>query len=134
MISQADAEQYIRLTCKQYGVHIPVYFCMRLTQSKRTMGFYRFHKRNAFAPRDIRLSHETLASFPLLHHVLMHEICHYLDNKERGKMVGNGRRLNCHGPNFKKWCRKVGIVPTTFVPKNLMPTKEQSAAIRQKIS
>ncbi len=98
------------------------------------MGLYHFNKRFAFDAKKITLSYEILASFELFKQVLLHEIAHYLDHKERGKLVSETGRMNTHGANFNKWCRKLGIATGPFVPRRLVPTEEQKLAIRKQFS
>jgi predicted SprT family Zn-dependent metalloprotease len=111
-ITRQEAEQYIRLTLRQYKLEsIPVEW----TNTKRRLGCYRVQA------KKIELSRQILSSFQLFREVFIHELAHALDITERINLFGtykkNGRN-DFHGENWKKWCLTLGIPARRFIPTN----------------
>lgn len=115
MISEQDAKLFIRLTLKQYKMdHLEVSFCPKLGVGRKAWGLFWFRS------KKIQLTPKVLHSYELFRHVFYHELAHALDDFERGGLVVNGR-VNAHGKNFNKWCKRLGIKKGRFIPKQLMP-------------
>lgn len=109
-----EIDLYIRMTLKQWGMlHIPVSIRPKLSK-KRAFGLYYFDKE-----KKIEIAQVALRSFSLFRYVLLHELAHALDHQERGSLIVNGR-VNAHGKNFRKWCKRLGIPTSRFVPKELI--------------
>lgn len=108
-----EIECYIRMTLKQWNMsHLPVVIKPKLKPSN-AKGLY-YHGKQ----RKIEIAHCALKSFAYFRHVLLHELAHALDHQERGSLLVRGR-LNAHGANFNKWCKKLGIPKGRFIPENL---------------
>ena len=101
----AEFEQYARMTLKQWGLSD---VSIKWSNMQRTLGWA------CPDTNEIALSTRLLQSFAFAKHVLLHEICHFLDYRERGTFIKNGRNSH-HGASFKKWCRKLGISTKTKV-------------------
>jgi predicted SprT family Zn-dependent metalloprotease len=111
-VTHQEAEQYIRLTLRQYKLEsIPVEW----TNTKRRLGCYRVQA------KKIELSRQILSRFSLFQEVFLHELAHALDITERTKFFGthkkNGRN-DFHGENWKKWCLTLRIPARRFIPTN----------------
>lgn len=134
MIAKADAEQYIRMTLKQWSVDgLPVAFHRQLGWSNPSLGEYRFFSWLSFSPKEILLAPDILYSFNLFRHVFLHELAHLLDHRERGTLIKNGRR-NGHGASFNRWCKKLNIQKGAYVPEELIPSPVEIIQVRQKFS
>lgn len=111
--TETEIHCYIRMTLKQYGMtHIPVTIKPKLKPC-RAAGLYYYGK-----DKRIELAHCALRSFACFRHVFLHELAHALDHAERGSLIVNGR-VDAHGKNFRKWCKKLGIQSGRFVPQHL---------------
>lgn len=113
MLTTKEVEQYIRLTLKQYKLDVKVEFSDSLFEKHGCFGgFY-------FLENRIELSTYILKSFTLFKYTLLHELCHKLDEKERGSIFTKTGRKNFHGANFNKWCKVLGIPKGRFTPEHL---------------
>lgn len=113
MLTTKEVEQYIRLTLKQYKLDVKVEFSDSLFLEYGFFGgFYTSANR-------IELDVCVLKSFALFKHTLLHELCHKLDEKERGSIFTKTGRKNFHGANFNKWCKVLGIPKGRFTPEHL---------------
>lgn len=106
---------YIRMTLKQHGMtHLPVSIKPKLKPC-RAMGLYFFGQN-----KKIEIAEDALKSFALFRQVFLHELAHALDENERGSLRLNSGRVNAHGKNFTKWCKKLGIPAGRFIPRHLL--------------
>jgi predicted SprT family Zn-dependent metalloprotease len=111
-ITRQEAEQYIRLTLRQYKLESML---VEWTNTKRRLGCYRI------AEKKIELSNQILKSFHLFSEVFLHELAHALDITERINLYGtykNKGRNDFHGKNWKKWCLTLCIPARRFIPTN----------------
>ncbi len=103
MLTTQDADQYIRLTLKQWKVNPSVKWNELSCEQQGALGLY------WPSLREIDLHPKILKSFETFRIVFLHELAHYMDYMERGEKVGK----DFHGVNFKKWCHKLGITGKT---------------------
>lgn len=130
-ITIKDAEQYIRLTLREHNADIKVSFDSRLGRAKRNWGEYHFKSSFDFSPKEIRLTDMILCSFDLFRHVFLHELAHYLDHRDRGCLRSKSGRMNGHGANFNRWCKKLGIQKGAYIPKKIFPDQKTLATMRE---
>lgn len=87
------------MTLRQHGLHD---FVLEWCEFKDRLGEYEH------GAKSVRLAPKLIKSFAVFNEVLLHEIAHALDYRERG--------TTDHGDNWKKWCRKVGCPARALIP------------------
>jgi predicted SprT family Zn-dependent metalloprotease len=106
MITQEEADCFIRLTLKQWNLSLP----FKWTNTQRRLGAY------DLTNRHIELSRQILNSFPLFKEVFLHELAHALDLKERNHLFHKNGRCSLHNRTWKKWCLTLGIPARRLIP------------------
>ena len=107
MIATAEIRQYVRLTLKQHGLHdVEAVFghCNDLW-----LGLACCDK------NVILINQNALSCFTVFREVILHEVAHFLDYRERGNK-GWRDEEESHGEGFKKWCKHLGIKARTHIP------------------
>lgn len=107
MLTTQEVDFYIRATLKQHGISNVKY---SFKDMHRTLGYYHVQA------NEIVLSLISLRSFALFHEVLLHEIAHALDAKEKGGTLRVNGRNDFHGKNWKKYCAQLKIPARRFIP------------------
>lgn len=106
MITQEEADCFIRLTLRQWNLSLP----FEWTNTKDRLGAYNITNRR------IELSRQILNSFPLFKEVFLHELAHALDLKERNHVFRKNGRCSFHNRTWRKWCLTLGIPARRFIP------------------
>ena len=106
MITQEEADCFIRLTLKEWNLSLP----FEWTNTQDRLGAYNITNRR------IELSRQILNSFPLFKEVFLHELAHALDLKERNHIFRKNGRCSFHNRTWRKWCLTLGIPARRFIP------------------
>lgn len=101
-----EIDQYIRMTLRQHKMEEVKFSFKNLT---RSLAY--FHN----LENEIVFSFRALSSFARFKEVLLHELSHAIDYKERGTFEKNGRN-DLHGKDFKRICSTLGIPARRFIP------------------
>jgi len=109
-ITTSEVQQYIRMTLKQHGfAHLSIEWFPSSTKS--------FLGRAMVKKNVIQLNKKILNSFRLFDEVLKHEIAHFVQYKDNGnKFLLKNNRWQYHGEDFKRACKKVGVIARTRIP------------------
>lgn len=102
-----ELDQYIRLTLKQWNIS-DVSFSFK--KMERSLGYFWAEK------NEIVFSFKALKNFVLFREVLLHELAHKLDFKERGTFKKENGKNDLHGKNWKKYCQQLKIPARRFIP------------------
>lgn len=107
MLTPKEVDFFIRASLKQQGISNVKYSFKKMS---RTLGYYYVQK------NEIVLSLICLKSFTLFREVLLHEMAHALDAKEKGGTLKVNGRNDFHGKNWKKYCAQLKIPARRFIP------------------
>ena len=107
-LTTTEAEQYIRLTLKQWGMsHVKIEWM----EGNTFLGLA-----NPWIGR-LKLNTKILNRFSLFHEVLKHEIVHFIQFKRNGnKFLKVNGRWSYHGADFKAICKEMNIPARTRIP------------------
>jgi predicted SprT family Zn-dependent metalloprotease len=108
--TEAEINQYARLTLKQYGFsHLKIEWAAETTKSY--LGLADVNK------NSIKLNKRILSNFALFRLVLLHEIAHFEQYKRNGnKFFRKNGRWQFHGADFKAVCRDFKIPASSRIP------------------
>lgn len=108
MLTTQEADQYIRLTLKQWNLSE---VSVKWFNSERTLG------RADVWENVIELNLKILKRFSLFEEVFKHEVAHFLQFRSNGnKFLKNGKRYSYHGADFAAQCRRLKIPARTKIP------------------